>query len=150
MDTVIRALSVYVILFVIFRIAGRRTLAQITPFDLVLTLIISESIQEALVDSDGSLTGAFLLVITMVGANIALSVAKERSRLVARILDGLPVVVIANGEPKQEAMDRERVDESDVLSAAREHFGMSRIDEIDYAVVEDSGAIGIIPKRRAP
>lgn len=150
MDTVIRALSVYAIILLIFRIAGRRTLAQITPFDLVLTLIISESIQEALIDSDGSLTGAVLVVVTMVGANIALSVAKERSKLVARILDGLPVVVIEKGAPRQEAMDRERVDKDDVLAAARENFGLSRIDEIDYAVVEDSGAIGIIPRRRTP
>lgn len=144
MEPVLRALVVYALLFLIFRISGRRTLAQITPFDLVLTLIISESIQGALMDDDRSLTGAFLIVITMVGMDIILSIAKVRSKFVARLLDGLPVLVIDRGTLLSDAMARERVDESDIVTAAREHHGVRGVEDIEYAVLEDTGRIGIL------
>ncbi len=144
MEPVLRALVVYALLFLIFRISGRRTLAQITPFDLVLTLIISESIQGALMDDDRSLTGAFLIVITMVGMDIILSIAKVRSKFVARLLDGLPVLVIDRGKLLSDAMARERVDESDIVTAAREHHGVRGVEDIEYAVLEDTGRIGIL------
>lgn len=148
MEPVLRALIVYALLFLVFRISGRRTLAQITPFDLVLTLIISESIQEALVDGDRSLTTALLIVVTMVGMDIILSIVKVRSERVARLLDGLPVIVIDRGTLVRDAMSRERVDEADIGTAAREHHGVARLDDIEYAVLEDTGRIGILPYDR--
>lgn len=150
MEPVLRAFIVYALLFLIFRISGRRTLAQITPFDLVLTLIIGESIQGALVDDDRSLTGAFLIVITLVGLDIILSIAKVRSRRVARLLDGLPVLVIDRGTMLRDAMRRERVDESDILTAAREQQALSRVEDIEYAVLEETGKLGILPRDRQP
>ncbi|MFX4689755.1 hypothetical protein ABTB16_20325, partial [Acinetobacter baumannii] len=70
MDSVLRALVVYAFLLIVFRIAGKRTLAQATNFELVLLLIISETVQEALVDQDHSVTNAFLLVVTLVGTSL--------------------------------------------------------------------------------
>lgn len=148
MEPVLRAFVVYALLFLIFRISGRRTLAQITPFDLVLTLIIGESIQGALVDDDRSLTGTFLIVITLVGLDIILSIAKVRSKRIARLLDGLPVLVIDRGKQVTDAMARERVDEGDIVTAAREHRGIARVAEIEYAVLEDTGRIGVLPYER--
>src|SRR5688572_7813523 len=114
MDLILRAIIVYLFLLVIFRIAGKRSLAKITTFDLVLTLIISESIQQALVDSDNSMTGAFLVVIALVGTDILLSHAKQRWPRVERVLQGLPLVIVEEGKPQEERMARERVDRSDV------------------------------------
>jgi uncharacterized membrane protein YcaP (DUF421 family) len=146
-DSIIRALVVYAFLLLIFRISGKRTLSQITTFDAVLVLIISESIQQALIDNDNSLTNAFLLVITLVGLDILMSVLKQRSPSVAKYLEGTPVVVIERGRPHRDRMEKERVDEAEILSSAREHEGLARLDEIDYAVVEQSGKITVVPKK---
>ena len=146
MDSIVRAGVVYLFLLALFRIAGKRSLAEVTTFDLILSLIISEAIQQALIDTDNSLTNAFLLVITLVGLNILLSLVKQRSRTVERLVDGLPLVVIDRGALLKDRMDRERVDESDILHAARQLQGLSRLEDIDYAIVERSGGITVIPK----
>ena len=147
MDSVLRAAAVYVVLPVVFRLAGKRSLASITTFDLVLTLIISEAIQQALLDNDNSMTNAFLVVFTLIGMNIALSLLKQRSARAETLLDGAPVVIMEDGRLHRDRMDEERVDEADILVAAREKQGLSRLDEIRYAVVEQSGGISIIPRR---
>jgi uncharacterized membrane protein YcaP (DUF421 family) len=148
MDTIIRGFAVYAFLLLIFRIAGKRTLNQITTFDVVLLLIISESIQQAMIDSDNSVTNAFLLVVTLVGLDIALSLVKRYSKRVARILDGTPILIIEDGHLHRDRMEKERIDEADILSSARELQGLERLDQIKYAVVEDSGHITVVPKKR--
>lgn len=148
MDSVIRAAVVYFILLAVFRLAGNRSIGQITAFDFILLLIISEAIQQALITSDFSLTNAFLIVVTLVGLDIMMSLWKQRSARVEKILDGVPVMLIENGNLLPHVMEMERVDESDILAAAREKQGLERLDQIKYAVVEASGGITIIPKER--
>ncbi len=147
MDTVIRACFVYFLLLLIFRIAGKRTLGEITTFDFVLTLIISEAIQQALVDSDHSMTNAFLLVVTLVGLNVLMSLIKQRSRPIERLIEGTPVIILQNDKLHRDRMDQERVDDADILAAARELQGISRLDQIQYAVVEKDGKITVMPKQ---
>ena len=84
MESVIRAAAVYLFLLLVFRLAGQRTLAQITTFDLVLLLIISEAIQQALIGNDNSMTNAALVVLTLAGLNVALSILKQRSKKAER------------------------------------------------------------------
>ncbi len=146
MDAVLRALVVYFVLLIIFRIAGNRTLAQMTSFDLILLLIISETIQQALVGSDQSITHAFVLVLTLVGAAVLLSLLKQKSRTLERLLEGAPVIVIEKGQVHQARMDKMRVDAADIMESARQQEGLRRLDEIDYAVVERNGEITVIPK----
>jgi uncharacterized membrane protein YcaP (DUF421 family) len=146
MDSVIRAVIVYVLLLTLFRIAGKRSLAQVTTFDLVLSLIISEAIQDAMVDDDRSVTNAFLIVVTLVGMNILLSWAKQRSNRLQKLLEGTPVVLLEEGAPQPERMDKERVDEADILEAARAQEGIERLEGIRYAIIEKNGTITIIPR----
>ena len=148
MDSVIRGFAVYAFLLLIFRIAGKRTLNQITTFDVILLLIISESIQQAMIDSDTAMTNAFLLVVTLIGVDIALSVVKQRSKRIARLLDGTPILIIEDGKLHRDRMRKERIDEADILSSARELQGVERLDQIKYAVVEESGHITVIPKEK--
>jgi uncharacterized membrane protein YcaP (DUF421 family) len=148
MDSVLRAAAVYFLLLVVFRLSGNRSIGQITTFDFVLLLIISEAIQQAMITEDYSVTNAFLLVITLVGLDVMMSLWKQRSERVERILDGLPVVLIENGKRHPKTMRMERVDESDILAAARELHGLERLDQIKHAVVEASGGITVIPKER--
>ena len=79
MDTIVRALAVYIVLLILFRIGGKRSLAQITTFDFVLLLIISEAIQQALIADENSMMNSFLLVLTFFVADIALSLVKDKS-----------------------------------------------------------------------
>lgn len=146
MEVVVRALVIYFGLMLIFRLAGKRTLAQATPFDLILLLIVSEAFQSALVGQDGSLTAAFLAATTLVFTDILLSLIKQRSRKLERLLDDIPLVLVEEGQPLKERMNRARVDEEDILSAARMQQGLERMDQIKYAVLERSGGISIIPK----
>lgn len=146
MDTVLRGLAVYVVLLVVFRAAGKRSVAEITTFDFILLLIISEGVQEALVDGDSSMTNAFLLIITLVGFDVLLSLLKQRWPRFGRWVDGTPLVVMADGKLLTGRMRRARVDEADILSAARIGHGLERLDQIKYAVLERNGAISVVPK----
>ena len=146
MDSVLRGIAVYVFLLVVFRFAGKRTLSEMTTFDFVLLLIVSEATQQALIDNDNSMTNSFLLILTLVGLNVGLSLLKQRSHQLEKWLEGTPVVVLEDGKPIKERMDKARVDEADILTAARELQGLERLDQIKYAVLERSGGISIIPK----
>jgi uncharacterized membrane protein YcaP (DUF421 family) len=146
MDAVFRAAIVYIFLLVILRLAGKRTLAQVTAFDFVLLLIISEATQQALIDDDNSMTNAAIVITTLVGLNILMSLLKQRSKFIERLLEDIPLVIIADGKPLQDRMDKARVDMDDVLDAARESHGLERLDQIKHAVLERSGKISIIPR----
>lgn len=147
MDSVVRGLVVYGFLLLIFRISGKQTLSQMTSFDLVLLLIISETTQQAMVDSDHSVTNAFLLIITLVGTTILLAALKQWSPKLELILDGQPVVVVDNGKLLKETMNKSRVDEEDIMASARKSHGLERLDQIKYAILERDGGISIIPRQ---
>ena len=146
MEMVLRAASIYVFLLIIFRVAGKHSLAELTTFDFVLLLIIAEAIQQGLLGEDFSVTTAFIAVITLVGIDTALSLLKQRWSVIGRLAEGVPLVIVENGRPLKEHMKKSRVDESDVLTAARMNQGLERMDQIKYAVLERSGGISIIPK----
>jgi uncharacterized membrane protein YcaP (DUF421 family) len=147
MDSVLRAVAMYLVLLVVFRIVGKRTLAQITPFDMVLLLIIAESTQQALVGPDYSVANAVLVIVTLVCIEIGLSWWRRYSPRVEKILDDVPVVLVERGRPLTSRMDRECVDTRDILEAARHQQGLERMDQIKYAVLETNGEISIIPWR---
>ena len=146
MDSIIRAVVVYLVVLVLFRIAGKRSLSDASTFDLVLTLIISEALQQALIDDDNSMTNAFLLVTVIIVVDIIFSLIKRKSPLFAKIIEGTPVILIEKETTHTRYMDRERVDESEIMQAARKDHGLQRLDQIAYAVVEASGEISVIPK----
>jgi len=149
MDAVFRATAIYFFLLLIFRIAGPRTLAQMTTFDFVLLLIIAEATQQGLIGDDFSVTQAMLLIITLIGIDIGLSLLKEKLPRLDKWLEGTPLVIVQDGKPLQERMKGARVDESDVLVAARERQGLERLDQIKFAVLERTGEISIVPKKGA-
>lgn len=149
MDAIIRAAVVYLVLLVLFRIAGKRTLSQMTTFDFVLLLIIGEAVQQALLGEDFSLTNAFLIVVTFLGIDILLSLLKQRSQTLEKVVDGVPLVVLREGKLIKEHMDKVRVDEADIMTAARQMHGVENLTQIKYAVVERSGGITIVPWQEA-
>lgn len=143
----LRALIVYVLVFIILRMAGKRTLGEMTAFDLVLLLIISEAVQNALVDDDKSITGSILVILTLVFADILVSLATNRFRMVDSIVNGIPLIVLENGKPLKDRMQMARLQEDDILEAARRSQGLESLTQIKYAVLEKDGSISIIPFR---
>lgn len=146
MDPILRAAAIYLALLLIFRIAGKRTLSQITTFDFVLLLLVGEATQQAMLGDDFSLTNGILVVIALVGIDIAMSFVKEKAPWFDKAADGLPVVIFQDGIPIMERMQKARVDEEDILAAGRATQGLERLDQIKYAVLEKGGSISVIPR----
>ncbi len=146
MDSIIRGLVVYGFLLLVFRATGKRSLAQITTFDAVLLLIISEAVQQALIDGDESMVNAFLLVVALVGADVLLSVLSVRSNRLDKLLNDVPLLLIDNDTVHEDRMKKARVTPDDILERARELRGIERLDQIKYAVLERSGAVTVVPK----
>ncbi|MDG9704800.1 DUF421 domain-containing protein [Streptomyces sp. DH37] len=147
MDTVLRALVIYLVLMLLMRAAGKRTLANVTTFDLVLLLVISEATQQALLGDDFSLTTAALVITTLIGADRLADYLGFRFPAFDRITDSVPVVVLENGRVLRHRTDRLHITESDILQAARQSQGLERLDQIAYAVLEKSGGITVVPRR---
>ncbi|MDP9403581.1 MAG: DUF421 domain-containing protein [Actinomycetota bacterium] len=149
MSSIVRGLAVYGFLLLIFRLTGKRSLAQITTFDAVLLLIISEAVQQGLIDGDESMSNAFLLVLALLGADILMSVLAVRSNRVDKLLNDAPLLLIEDGTMHQDRMKKVRVTADDILERARELRGIERFDQIKYAVLERSGTVTVIPKEGA-
>jgi uncharacterized membrane protein YcaP (DUF421 family) len=147
METVLRALAVYFVLLTVTRLTGRRSLAQITPFDVVLLLIIAETVQQAMVGDDASMTNAVVLIVTLATIDIVLACAKERFAVVRDLVEGRPTVLIAAGVPDTRALRMARVGLADIMQAARQSHGLRRLEDIEAAVLEIDGAISIIPRQ---
>jgi len=146
MDSMTRGAAVYLLLLLIFRLAGRRTMAQMTSFDFVLLLIISEAAQNAMIGDDYSITNGVVVILTLVGLDVLLSHVKRWYPMAEKWLDGKPTIIVEHGRPKMDVMNFARVDERDVLTAARQTQGLERMEQIKYAVLEASGGISIIPR----
>ena len=146
MNPVIRGLAVYLFVYVVFRILGKRSLAEITTFDFVLLLIISEATTDALIGEDYSLTACFIMVCTLVATDYLFSLIKQKSAWFQVASDGAPLVLVDNGKPLIKRMEKSKVDEEDVLEAARLTQGLQHMTDIKYAVLERDGSISIIPK----
>ena len=104
MEMVFRALAIYLILLVVFKIAGRRALLQMTSFDLILLLIISEATQQALLGNDFSLTGAMITIVTLVTIDILFGFIKKKVGGAESVLDGSPVILLDHGIPLLDKM----------------------------------------------
>ncbi len=146
MDTIFKAVIIYLLLWIVIRLSGRRTLAQMTSFDLILLLIIGGATQRALTGEDYSLVNAFLLVMTLASLNVGMSLIETASPRLAKFITGTPTVLVEHGRFLHNRMRRARVTEHEILEAARYDQGIDQLDQIRFAVLEASGKISIIPE----
>lgn len=148
METVFRGAAIYLVLLLIIRLSGRRALAQMTTFDLVLVLIIAETTQQALLGDDFSVTNAIILFVTLIVLDIGFSFIKRWWPPADKFIEGRPTLLVVNGKPDDPTMKRARVGLPDVLQAARFQHGLERLDQVKFAVLEPGGEISIIPAQR--
>jgi uncharacterized membrane protein YcaP (DUF421 family) len=148
MDAVARVVVMYGFLMLVFRLAGKRTLGEATTFDFVLLLVISETTQQALLGDDPSLTHSMVTIVAFLTLNIGMSLLKQRSPRIERLLEDAPTLIVRDGQMLKDRMDHARVDVADVMEAARRSHGLCRMEEIRHAVLERTGEISIVPQPR--
>jgi uncharacterized membrane protein YcaP (DUF421 family) len=146
MEFVLRAAFLYFFILIALRITGKRTLAQITTFDVVLLLLIAESTDNSIIGDDHSVWSTVIVIITFIVLETILTLIKNKWQKADQLLEGSPVVIVENGKIIQANANKEKVDEDDVLQAARKDQGLERLDQIKYAILEKNGGISIIPK----
>lgn len=145
MEIVIRSLVVYVLLWALLRTMGKRTLAELGAFEMVLLVVIGDLVQQGVTQEDMSVTGSMLAVGTM-GLLVLLTAAwSRRSKLADRVIEGEPVVVLRDGEPMLDVLRREQMSIDDLAEAARSD-GHERFDELRWAVLEADGKVSFIPR----
>jgi uncharacterized membrane protein YcaP (DUF421 family) len=145
MDIVFRAVFVFVFLYVLMRIIGRRELSSLEPFDLILLVVLGDAVQQGLTQDDYSLTGAVLAIGTIGLLQLGVSYANFRFPRLRPILDGEPIVVVQDGKPIEKNLRRERVTMDDLTAAMRQQ-NIASLDDVAWAVMETSGAMSFIKK----
>ena len=146
MDSVLRAIVVYFVLWLLIRLAGRRTLAEISTFDFILFLIIGGATQRALIGQDYSLINAFVVISTLIVIDILVGYADRSSSIVSKIITGVPTILVDDGHPLTNRMRWARVSTDEIMERGRLLHGLERLDQIKYAILEASGEISIIPR----
>ena len=143
MQMVLRAAVAYWVLLFAVRLIGRRTASQMAPFDLVVLFLFAGITITAVLDDDHSMIGAFSGICTIGLMHILASWLKTRSDWFGRIIDGTPVVVFEHGEFNRRRMNRLRLNDQDIMAAARQR-GLMRLEQVRYAVAERDGKISIV------
>lgn len=144
MELVIRATIIYWFLWLVVRGTGKRSLSELTPLDLLITVVLGDFVQQGVTQEDMSMTGAIIVVSTFVGWMLFGDALSRRSKNVERVLDGEAVVVMQNGEPDMRRLRMERLTIDDLLGSARE-AGYGDLSEIRLAVLEHDGKFSFIP-----
>ena len=141
---VLRTVTVYLVLLALLRIAGKRELGQMTPFDLVVLLVISNAVQNAMVGPDTSLTAGLLAAFTLVALNWLVDRFVLRSAWLRQRAIGTPTLLVHEGQFIRDNLRREGIVEDEVLQALREH-GVDDVADVKLAVLEVDGTISVIP-----
>lgn len=145
-EFVARAAAIYLILLLLVRVSGKRTLSQLTPFDLLVIMLLSESVSNGLTGGDSSVPGGLIAAGTLVLLNMALGFITSRSRKLEDLIEGTAVLVGRDGEILTDALRRHRIGEGDMHKSLRE--ADCREDEIHRAYLEPDGSISIIKRKR--
>jgi uncharacterized membrane protein YcaP (DUF421 family) len=141
-EFIARAVIVYLFLLLILRLTGKRQVGQLAPFDLVLLLVLSNSLQNAMNGGDNTLSGGVISAVTLIGLNWLIGYATFRNKKVGRFVEGRPQVLIHNGMVYRDIMEHERVTQ-DELEAAIRRSGCASIDDVHFAILENNGQISV-------
>ena len=145
MELVVRATLVFWFLWLVVRGTGKRSLAELTPLDLLLVVVIGDLAQQGVTQEDMSITGAMVTISVFVLWTFAADALTRRSPRTAKVLAGEPVIVLRDGEPLAEQLERERITVEDLKEAAR-FEGIGDLGEVVFAVLETDGRFSFIKR----
>lgn len=145
MDLVIRATVVFFFIMLVTRVVGRREIAELKPFDLILLVVMGDLVQQGITQSDQSVTGTLTVISTIALLSVAVSWASFRFRRVRLVTEGQPIVLVQDGHTIERNLRRERITVEDVQQAAR-RAQIASVAELQWAILEDDGHISCIPR----
>jgi uncharacterized membrane protein YcaP (DUF421 family) len=145
MDLVIRATVVFFFIFLVTRVAGRRELSTLEPFDVILLVVLGDLVQQGITQSDQSVTGTLIVISTITLLSVAVSWMSFRSRKVRLATEGEPLILVQDGQIIERNLRRERLTRGDLEEAARGQQ-VGSLADIRWAILEKEGSISIIPR----
>jgi uncharacterized membrane protein YcaP (DUF421 family) len=143
MDIVLRATVVFFVVLLVTRVVGKRELASLEPFDVILLVVIGDLVQQGVTQSDYSLTGAILAIVTISLLTVATAYVSYRFRTLRPVLEGEPVVLIENGNLLDANLRRERLTVEELIAEARQQ-SIGSLDDVEWAVLETTGRISFL------
>ena len=145
MDLVVRAIFVFFLMLVITRAVGRRELSSMEPFDLILLVVMGDLIQQGVTQSDYSLTGSTIVIVTMAVLTVGTAYLSFRFRRLRPLLEGEPVVLVAGGRLIESNLRRQRMTVEELLAEARLQ-SIGGLDAVEYAVLETNGRVSFLKR----
>jgi len=143
LEIAVRCVIVYLAVLAGLRLMGKREVGQMTPFDLVLVLLIANAVQNAMVGPDNSLTGGLVAAAVLFGVNFAVGRVSRRYRPFSRFLRGHATILVNRGIIQEWNLKREGIEHEDLEAALREH-GIGSYDDVRLAVLEVDGTISVL------
>src|SRR5437016_3764668 len=144
-EFILRGIIVYFFVLVLLRFTGKRQVGQLAPFDLVLLLILSNAVQNAMNGGDNSVTAGVLSAGTLVAVNTLVSRATFRSKWLEALVEGRPKVLIHNGRLYEDVLRAERLTHHELMAALR-RGGCGSVEKVHVAILENNGQISVVPK----
>ena len=148
LEKIVRAAAVYFFLLVALRLTGKRQLGQMSSFDLVVLLIISNIVQNAMIGNDNSVTGGFIGAATILVLNYAVARLVIASKKAERLVEGAPTLLIHNGKVIEQNLRRELLSRDELMAALRRQ-GILSIEEVRVALLEETGAITAVKREHS-
>src|SRR5258706_2806138 len=144
-EFILRAVIVYVFLLIVLRVTGKRQTGQLAPFDLVLLLVLSNAVQNAMNAGDNSLVGGLISATTLVLLNMGVGFLTYRNKRMEALIEGRPEVLIHNGRLFEDVMAKAKLTHHELNSALRQ-AGCACIQEVHSAILENNGSITVTPR----
>jgi uncharacterized membrane protein YcaP (DUF421 family) len=148
-ELILRSVAVYVFLMAALRVAGRREMGQLTNFDLVLLLILSNAVQNSINAGDNSLVGGLISALTLLTLNYGVGWAAYRWPWFERLVQGQPIRIVTDGRVHRKVLERERITPEQLRSALRKQ-GIERIGDCERVVLEPSGTLTAVKRGQTP
>jgi uncharacterized membrane protein YcaP (DUF421 family) len=145
-ELILRAAVVFCFLFVALRVIGKKHIGELAPFDLVILLLLSETVQNSMVGGDTTLSGGLISAATLIVLAQAMNWLSWRSKKASRLLEGVPKIIIRHGRCCTDQMTAEKVSLSELVEALRRN-GCSNIADVRVAMLENDGKISVIKKQ---
>src|SRR5258706_11059869 len=144
-ELVLRSVVVYAFLLALLRITGKRQVGQLAPFDLVLLLVLSNAVQNAMNAGDNSLIGGLISATTLVLLNMGVGLVTYKNKRMEALVEGRPEVLIHNGRLFEDVMAKAKLTHHELNSALRQS-GCACVQEVHSAILENNGSITVTPR----
>ena len=145
MDIVLRASAIFILLFVLLRLFGKRQLGQMTPFEFVALIVVGDFVQQAITHNDFSITAGILAVTTFGFWSLVLGWVSYRSDTMRRLLEGQPRILIQDGKLLETVLQRDKITQAEVLSEMR-LAGIAQLDDVQWGILEPNGKISFLKR----